>query len=155
MVQGIRAQELDPHRRHLAEANLLIVQARARIERQHLLLETFDTDERARKTKDALVKSEKTLKGMLRGRTLILEDHRFKGLSVVTGAARKPPSDQPVSLYAVGAGPYVGLGTIRRGLPCARGDFLVRDGLVGKLGWLGITGTPSAAADRCRCFRGL
>jgi hypothetical protein len=70
----MRAQELDPHRRHLAEANLLIVQARARIERQRLLLETFDTNERARKAKDALVKSEKTLEGMLRGRALILED---------------------------------------------------------------------------------
>jgi hypothetical protein len=70
----MRAQELNPHRRHLAEANLLIVQARARTERQHLLLETFDTNERARKAKDALVKSEKTLEGMLRGRVLILED---------------------------------------------------------------------------------
>jgi hypothetical protein len=70
----MRAQELDPHRRHLAEANLLIVQARARIERQRSLLETFDTNERARKAKDALVKSEKTLEGMLRGRALILED---------------------------------------------------------------------------------
>jgi hypothetical protein len=70
----MRAQELDPHRRHLAEANLLIVQARARIERQRLLLETFDTNERARKANDALVKSEKTLEGMLRGRALILED---------------------------------------------------------------------------------
>jgi hypothetical protein len=70
----MRAQDLDPHRRHLAEANLLIVQARARIVRQRLLLETFDTNERARKAKDALVKSEKTLEGMLRGRALILED---------------------------------------------------------------------------------
>ena len=70
----MRAQDLDPHRRHLAEANLLIVQARAHVERQRLLLEKFDTDERARKAKAALAKSEKTLEGMLRGRTLILED---------------------------------------------------------------------------------
>jgi hypothetical protein len=70
----MRAQELDPHRRHLAEANLLIVQARAHVERQRLLLEKFDTDERPRKAKAALAKSEKTLEGMLRGRTLILED---------------------------------------------------------------------------------
>jgi hypothetical protein len=70
----MRSQELDPHRRHLAEANLLIVQACAQIERQRLLLETFDTDERARNAKDALAKSEKTLEGMLRGRALILED---------------------------------------------------------------------------------
>jgi hypothetical protein len=67
-------RELDPHRRHLAEANLLIVQARARIDRERLLLETFDTNERALKAKDALAKSEKTLEGMLRGRALILED---------------------------------------------------------------------------------
>jgi hypothetical protein len=70
----MRPQELDPHRRHLTEANLLIVQARAQIERQRLLLETFDTDKRARKAKDALAKSEKTLEAMLRGRALILED---------------------------------------------------------------------------------
>src|ERR1700752_4229967 len=70
----MRPQELDPHRRHLTEANLLIVQARAQIERQRLLLETFDTDERARKAKDALAKSEKTLEAMLRARARILED---------------------------------------------------------------------------------
>ena len=70
----MRPQELDPHRRHLTEANLLIVQARAQIERQRLLLETFDTDKRARKAKDALAKSKKTLEAMLRGRALILED---------------------------------------------------------------------------------
>src|SRR5262245_35361578 len=70
----MRPQELDPHRRHLAEVNLLIVQARAGIEQQRLLLEVFDTDERARKAKLALAKSEKTLEGMLRGRALILED---------------------------------------------------------------------------------
>jgi hypothetical protein len=73
VVAVMRSQELDPHRRHLAEANLLIVQARAQIERQRLLLETFDTDERARKAKDALAKSEKTLEPMLRGRALILK----------------------------------------------------------------------------------
>jgi hypothetical protein len=67
-------QELDQLRRHLAEVNLLIVQARARMERQRLLLETFDTDDRARKAKNALAKLEKTLEGMLRGRALILED---------------------------------------------------------------------------------
>ena len=70
----MRAQELDPHRRHLAEANLLIVQARARIERQRLLLEKSNTDERARKARPNWRIRRKTLEGMLRGRTLILED---------------------------------------------------------------------------------
>ena len=70
----MRAQELDPHRRHLAEANLLIVQARARIERLRLLPEKSNTDERARKARPNWRIRRKTLEGMLRGRTLILED---------------------------------------------------------------------------------
>jgi hypothetical protein len=70
----MRARELDPFRRQLAEANLLIVQVRTRIERQRFFLETFDTVEWARKVRDALARSEKTLEAMLRGRALILED---------------------------------------------------------------------------------
>ena len=66
------AQQLNQHLRHLGEANLFIVQTRARIERQRLLLATLDAG--GRKAKYSLTRSETTLQGMLQGRALILED---------------------------------------------------------------------------------
>ena len=69
------AQQLNQQLRHLGEANLLIVQTRARIERGRLLLAILDADgHKGRKAKDSLTRSENTLQGMLQGRALILED---------------------------------------------------------------------------------
>jgi hypothetical protein len=69
------AQQLNQHLRHLGEANLLIVQTRARIERERFLLANLDADgHKGRKAKYSLTRSETTLQGMLQGRALILED---------------------------------------------------------------------------------
>jgi len=69
------AQQLNQHLRHLGEANLFIVQTRARIERERLLLAILDAGgHKGRKAKYSLTRSETTLQGMLQGRALILED---------------------------------------------------------------------------------
>ena len=69
------AQQLNQQLRHLGEANLLIVQTRARIERGRLLVAILDADgHKRRKAKNSLTRSENTLQGMLQGRALILED---------------------------------------------------------------------------------
>jgi len=59
-------QQLKQHLRHLGEANLLIVQTRARIERERLLLAILDADgHKGRKAKNSLTRFENTLQGML------------------------------------------------------------------------------------------
>ena len=71
----VKAPFLDQHHRHLAEANLVIVQIRARIEHQRRIVATLDADEdSASKAKDVQTRMENTLKHMIRGRAFVLED---------------------------------------------------------------------------------
>ena len=74
-VDPVKAPFLDPLHRHLGEANLVIVQIRARIEQQRRFVAILDADEdRARKAKDTQTRLENTLQRMIRGRAFILED---------------------------------------------------------------------------------
>jgi hypothetical protein len=73
--RSVKALFLDQLHRHLGEANLVIVQIRARIEQQRRVLTILDADEdRARKAKDAQSRLENNLQRMIRGRAFILED---------------------------------------------------------------------------------
>ena len=71
----VKASFLDQLHRHLGEANLVIVQIRARIEQQRRVVAVLDADEnRARKAKETQSRLENTLQRMIRGRAFILED---------------------------------------------------------------------------------
>jgi hypothetical protein len=71
----VKALFLDQLHRHLGEANLVIVQIRARIDQQRRIVAVLDADEdRAGKAKDAQSRLENTLQRMIRGRAFILED---------------------------------------------------------------------------------
>ena len=71
----MKAPFLDQLHRHLGEANLVIVQIRARIEQQRRVVAILDADEdRARKAKDGQSRLEKTLQRMIRARAFILAD---------------------------------------------------------------------------------